>query len=335
MTSDTRLQQLTNWVHHTLNWPHAHINVASADASFRRYFRVSHNNKTYIAMDAPPDKEDILPFIDICQRILATGAHAPYIYHQDTVLGFLMLEDLGSTAYLDVLNPVTANQYYQAAMQALIKLQKVNTVDLPHYTSTRLLEEMELMPEWFLHKHLGITLTPAQQSIISTTFEKLNTAIAKQSIGFVHRDYHSRNLMITDNNNPGIIDFQDAVMGPLSYDLVSLLRDCYIAWPHQQVNQWIHDYQMMAEEAGLLPPISKEDFLKQVDLMGLQRHIKVLGIFARLNHRDNKPHYLNDLPLTLSYVLAIGQRHEETRALINLFEDLSIADKVGTVSIPA
>ncbi|MCK5725696.1 MAG: phosphotransferase [Thiotrichaceae bacterium] len=334
MATDSRLQQLSQWIHQTLDGSQATIEVASADASFRRYFRIHHKNKTLIAMDSPPDKEPVQPFIDICQRILATGAHAPHIYHQNIEQGFLILEDLGSTAYLDKLNKDTVDNYYQAAMQALIKLQKVNTTGLPHYDTKRLHEEMTLMPEWFLGEHLGITLTIKQQQIIETTFNSLTSAITEQNTGFVHRDYHSRNLMITETNNPGIIDFQDAVIGPLSYDLVSLLRDCYIAWPHSQVDQWISDYQQMAENAQLIPKMTIEKFSKQVDLIGLQRHIKVLGIFARLKHRDNKPHYLNDLPLTLSYLLDIGQRHKEMTDLMQLFTDLKIADKIGTVVIP-
>ena len=333
MISDTRRQLLNDWIRQTLNWPQAEIKVASADASFRRYFRVIHQGKTFIAMDAPPDKEDIQPFVDICHRIAQTGVHTPHIYHQNNKLGFLLLEDLGTTAYLDQLTPETADSHYQDAMKALVKLQDIDTTGLPRYTNTLLHDEMALMPEWFISKHLNIRLNPEQQAIIDNTFTQLSQAIAQQSTGFVHRDYHSRNLMITKSNNPGIIDFQDAVIGPLTYDLVSLLRDCYIAWPHHQVEQWISDYQAMAETANILPKISTKDFIKQVDLMGLQRHIKVLGIFARLNHRDNKPHYLNDLPLTLSYVLAIGKRHDETRPLIELFETLNIPETIGTVMI--
>lgn len=334
MGIDSRLSLLQAWIHGSLEWHNAAIKVASADASFRRYFRVIHQGKSYIAMDAPPEKEDVRPFIDITQRLLATGVHVPEIIEQDGEQGFLLMEDLGTTPYLDILDHQTAQSLYQDAMQALITMQKANTQDLPTYNADLLLQEMLLMPEWFLQAHLGITLTQEQIETINKTFSQLTTAIAQQPFGFVHRDYHSRNLMQTSINNPGIIDYQDAVYGPLSYDLVSLLRDCYISWPQSQVSKWCLSYKRLAEQAGLLDGIQDDDFLRHVDLMGLQRHIKVLGIFARLNHRDGKEHYLNDLPLTLSYVLEIGQKHPETQAMVDMFHDLKIPQRIGTVTIP-
>ena len=335
MCNDSRYTLLKHWITNDLGWQNADIQVASADASFRRYFRVLHNNTSTIAMDAPPDKEDTRPFVDITHRLLNAGVHAPEIIAEQTELGFLMLEDLGTTPYQDRLNPQSADQLYDDALQALLKLQKADTTGLPHYDGNLLYQEMALMPQWFLGTHLNIHLNTYQQNILEQCFQDIISNIEQQPTGFVHRDYHSRNLMFTPHNNPGIIDYQDAVKGPLSYDLVSLLRDCYIYWSDSQVTQWTLRYKKQASMAGVMPALSDDTFLKQFDLMGLQRHIKVLGIFARLKHRDNKPHYLNDLPLTLSYVLEIGKRHAETRPLVKLFTELKIADRIGTVEIPA
>ncbi len=335
MTEDLRFKQLKHWITIDLGWKNARLEVASADASFRRYFRVQHAHQSYIAMDAPPDKEDIRPFIDISQRLLATGVHAPQIIAQHTAQGFLLLEDLGKTPYQEILTPNRADTLYRDALQALITLQQADTTGLAHYNAALLHQEMALMPKWFLQTHLGITLSSSQSHIIEQCFQQLITAIDEQPCQFVHRDYHSRNLMYTQHNNPGIIDYQDAVRGPVSYDLVSLLRDCYVLWPDSKVTEWALYYKSMAVKKQRMPDLADIDFLKQMDLMGLQRHIKVLGIFARLKHRDSKPHYLADLPLTLSYVLHIGKRHPETRPLVELFEKLNIPARIGTVEIPA
>jgi aminoglycoside/choline kinase family phosphotransferase len=333
MTHDVRLAGLKNWITHTLQWQDATIEVASADASFRRYFRVTHAGKTTIAMDAPPEKEDTEPFIDITQRLLKTGVHAPDIIAENKEQGFLLLEDLGSCAYLDILNKTTANKLYNDALQALITLQKADRAGLPLYAKTLLHDEMALMPEWFLGTHLNIKLNRQQQTIIEQTFEQLCTAISTQSTGFVHRDYHSRNLLQTTTNNPGIIDYQDAVTGPLTYDVVSLLRDCYIAWPIKQVEAWALSYRDKAVAAQLMPAIDDNTFIRDFDLMGLQRHIKVLGIFARLYHRDGKENYLNDLPMTLSYVMSVGKKHTETKKLIQLFEELGVPNIISETAV--
>ena len=333
MLTDNRFQLLQNWIQHTLKWSDSNIEVASADASFRRYFRIKHQGKTYIAMDAPPDKEDIQPFIDVTQRLLDCGVHAPELIAEQAELGFLMMEDLGTVPYQDVLNENSADDLYTDALKALITLQQANTAGLPLYSKDFLLDEMMLMPEWFLGKHLNISLTSTQSDIINRTFYSLTSAIDKQSTGFVHRDYHSRNLMKTTVQNPGIIDYQDAVSGPLTYDLVSLLRDCYVAWPQSKVSEWALQYKTMAIESGLIEDIADEKFLRHMDLMGLQRHIKVLGVFCRLKHRDGKEHYLKDLPLTLSYVLKVGKSQPETIALVKLFDELNISKLIGTVDI--
>ena len=331
---DSRFQLLQHWITQTLNWQNARIEVASADASFRRYFRVKYQNKSFIAMDAPPEKEETQPFIDITQRLLNVNVHAPKIIAEQANLGFLMLEDLGNTPYQQVLTDKTADILYQDALTTLVKLQTADTRELPQYDSRLLHEEMALMTEWFLKRHLNIPLNRSHMAVIEKTFDELANAIVLQATGFVHRDYHSRNLMFMANNNPGVIDYQDAVNGPLSYDVVSLLRDCYIVWPQTKVNQWALTYKAMAVDSKLMPEIEDSEFLRQLDLMGLQRHIKVLGIFARLHHRDGKAHYLDDLPLTLSYVLEIGKKHPETAALINLFDQLQISNHIDTVEIP-
>jgi aminoglycoside/choline kinase family phosphotransferase len=326
MTQDLRLQQLTLWVKET--WPEATLSVASADASFRRYFRIHLQDNTLIAMDAPPEKEDSNSFIDITQRLLTAGVHAPKILKQSLEQGFLVLSDLGSIPYLDQLNKDTANTLYNDAIQALIKIQHADTTNLPIYNADLLQIEMQLMPDWFLGTHLKLELNKNQQQTISDTFDALTKAVLEQPQVFVHRDYHSRNLMITTTDNPAIIDYQDAVLGAISYDLVSLLRDCYIQWPTNKVVQWALNYRDQAVDAGLIQAIDDQTFIRWFDLMGLQRHIKVLGIFARLYHRDGKENYLKDLPLTLDYVMQVGQQHPETMALITLFKQLEIAKKI-------
>lgn len=332
MTQDIRLAQLKQWIDTELHWHNTKIEIASADASFRRYFRLFYQGESYIAMDAPPEKEDILPFIDITQRLRKTGVHAPEIFAQSLSLGFLILEDLGSIPYQDQLQQ-SAESLYADALTALIQMQNAAVTDLPHYDKQRLNDEMQLMPEWFLSTHLNIKLTTAQQQIIQACFKQLIPEILQQPQGFVHRDYHCRNLMISTTNNPAIIDYQDAVYGAVTYDVVSLLRDCYIHWPNHQVEAWALAYRDKAVAAGVMPATDDQTFIRWFDLMGLQRHIKVLGIFCRLWHRDGKKHYLDDLPLTLSYVIYVAKKHPESRALGQLLQTLDIPARIGTLEI--
>jgi len=333
MNTDTRLQQLTKWVHQ--DWPTATIEVASADASFRRYFRVynidaTEKGATYIAMDAPPEQEDCTPFIDVTTRLRNAAVHAPEIIKQDLDQGFLLLEDFGNTPYLDELNDTTADLLYGDALKCLIKIQQADTDGLPEYNDALLLQEMQLMPEWFLNTHLEITPSDEQQKIINRTLHSITAVVLQQPQVFVHRDYHSRNLMITENANPGVIDYQDAVLGPVTYDLVSLLRDCYIKWPIEKVSEWALAFKKDAVAAGLIHDVSDETFSQWFDYMGMQRHIKVLGIFARLNHRDGKANYLNDLPLTLEYFMNVANKYPMTRPLAELFKEWQIPEKIGT-----
>ena len=334
MQYDQRLVQLTQWIRQ--DWPDASIEVASADASFRRYFRVSNDGKTTIVMDAPPEKEDCAPFLDVTQRLLDAKVHAPKIIRQDLAQGFLLLEDLGNTPYLDQLNITSADSLYTDALQALIKIQQANAQDLPEYDADFLMMEMQYMPEWFLHTHLDIKPDTEQQNTINQCLNSIVTKVLEQPQVFVHRDYHSRNLMVisydTADDNPGVIDYQDAMLGPITYDLVSLLRDCYIQWPNDQVEAWVLDFKHMLEKSGSLSNISDYAFIKWFDYMGLQRHIKVLGIFARLNHRDGKSNYLNDLPLTLEYMMQVAQKYNDTRPLFDLFNEWQVPKQVQQIS---
>lgn len=339
MTTDLRLQQLTDWIHK--DWPNATIEVASADASFRRYFRINNDGKTSIAMDAPPEHEDCTTFVDVTQRLRKANVHAPEILKQSLEQGFLLLEDLGNTPYLDELNENSVDAMYTAALQSLVSIQSADSEGLPEYNEALLQQEMQLMPEWFLNTHLGISPDEKQQKIINRTLAVITALVLQQPQVFVHRDYHSRNLMVTANiddsgknkHMPGVIDYQDAVLGPITYDLVSILRDCYISWPLEQVETWALKFKGQAESAGLLDHTKDETFIQWFDLMGLQRHIKVLGIFARLKHRDGKSNYLDDLPLTLSYVMSVGEKYPLIKPLIDLFREWEIPQKIGTVAL--
>jgi len=292
-------------------------------------------------VDAPPQHEDCTPFIDITQRLRQADVHAPDIIRQSLQQGFLLLEDLGNTPYLSALNRQrqtgTTDSLYRSALDTLLKIQSANTQSLPEYDETRLMDEMQLMPAWFLTRHLNITPDSSQQKIIDRTLTVITTLVQQQPQGFVHRDYHSRNLMLLHDNDsdhpPGVIDYQDAVRGPLTYDLVSILRDCYIVWPVSQVEKWALDYKRRLEQQGVIDKTRDETFIQWFDYMGLQRHIKVLGIFARLNHRDGKSAYLDDLPLTLSYVMTVGAKYKLIRPLIELFELWQIPERIGRVDI--
>nr|CAA6830660.1 MAG: COG3178: Predicted phosphotransferase related to Ser/Thr protein kinases [uncultured Thiotrichaceae bacterium] len=333
MIQDVRFEQLKQWVRSLPGWENTQFEVASADASFRRYFRALNNHKTAIVMDAPPELEDSSTFIDITRRLLDAEAHAPVIIADNLSAGFLLLQDFGSTPLLSELTPTNADQHYRQAIQELLKLQIADTTHLPVYDVACLREEMDLMPEWFLVTHLNLG-GDIPQALIEQTFSELSHAVHAQPVVFVHRDYHSRNLMLTDGHI-GVIDYQDAVLGPMTYDLVSLLRDCYVAWPEQQVTRWALSFHKEAIKAGNIPPVNEAEFMRWFDLTGLQRHIKVLGIFSRLNHRDGKSAYLNDLPLVLSYVLSVGSRHPETSQLVEWMRSAGIPERIGTVNTPA
>ncbi len=303
-----RLELLKRWLSGPLALPEYDINPASADASFRRYFRITTADRTYVAMDAPPDKENTGPYIHIARHLFEIGLNVPEIIQVNEQQGFLLLSDLGSQQYLSALNGQSVAQLYGDAMNALLVLQEKGAVDdpaIPPYDRTLLMNEMGLFRDWYLQKHLGLTLDSQELALLDKAFSLLADSALAQPRVLVHRDYHSRNLMVTERRNPGVLDFQDAVVGAVTYDLVSLLRDCYIAWPRHQVEQWVAAYQQQAQARAIIPAVEQKQFLAWFDLMGVQRHLKATGIFARLNIRDGKPGYLNDIPRTLGYVLAV------------------------------
>ncbi len=321
---DERLAALSAWLRQDLDLEVESLRPASSDASFRRYFRAVVGADSFIAMDAPPAHEDVLPFIKIAGLLRQAGVQAPQIHAQDVGQGFLLLCDFGNRPYLDNLNEATVDRLYADALAALGKLQRgvdIHACGLPPYDEALLRREMDLCPQWFLAGLLGRDTRPAEQAVLAKTWQILVDSALEQPQVCVHRDYHSRNLMITDTDNPGVLDFQDAVVGPVTYDLVSLLRDCYIVWPQERVENWVLDYQRRLLDEGLVAEADPERFLRWFDLMGLQRHIKVLGIFARLKLRDGKPGYLGDLPRVMDYVLEASRRHPELAEFLAFLEN--------------
>jgi N-acetylmuramate 1-kinase len=314
--SDSRLANLTRWVIEDLGMAGAAIAPASADASFRRYFRVTRDSDTYIVMDAPPDKEDSAPFVKVARLLGGLNLNVPIILARDMDRGFLLLSDLGSHQYLDALpEEGAADRLYADALASLRVMQCADArafQDLPRYDRTLLTREMELLPEWFLARHLGLGIAAQERAMLDQLFGSLVEAALPQPAVFVHRDYHSRNLLVAPERNPGILDFQDAVWGPVTYDLASLLKDCYIAWPRARVRQWVAAYRDSLQAAGFPLNATEGQFIRWFDLMGLQRHIKVLGIFARLFYRDGKSQYLRDLPRVLDYARDTASSYPET-----------------------
>ena len=315
-----RQSQLLQWLESLAENTYTNLQAASADASFRQYFRVfnTQDNKSYIVMDAPPEKENSHLFVLVTELIRGVGVNAPDIIALDLQQGFLLLDDLGNKPYLDYLSDNTAENLYIDAIDALVKMQTIDAM-LPAYDEQLLLTEMELFESWYLNRHLDVQLDEDQKTSLYSIFTILIKSAEQQPQVFVHRDYHSRNLMITDSNNPGVIDYQDAVIGPVTYDLVSLFKDCYIEWPGEKIEHWLDLYL-----ARLTPEhiIEKDTLTRWFDLMGVQRHLKVLGIFARLNYRDGKSQYLNDLPLTLKYVVDACEKYIELQPLKQLLEEI-------------
>ncbi|WP_456446389.1 aminoglycoside phosphotransferase family protein [Thiolapillus sp.] len=293
------------------------LEPASEDASFRSYLRLSlPDGSSFIVMDAPPDKEDCAPFVNVAGRLRGAGVHAPAVYQQDLQQGFLLLEDLGSCSYLEALNEDSVERLYGDALAALMSMQAcIDPSDLPEYDETLLLQEMSLFLDWLLLKHLGLALDQEEQQMLETAFAALAASALEQPQVFVHRDYHSRNLMAQVEHAPGVLDFQDAVRGPVTYDAVSLLRDCYVSWPSLQVDEWAWGFFQLAVQSGVMRDEHEDSFLHWFDLMGAQRHLKAAGIFARLHHRDGKSGYLGDIPRTLGYIVEVAQRREQLAPL--------------------
>jgi aminoglycoside/choline kinase family phosphotransferase len=313
---DARLESLRLWLVETLGFANATIEPASADASFRRYFRVVRGAESYIVMDAPPDKEDLGPYLGVTSMLADLGLSVPWVLARNVAAGLLLLTDLGTRPYLDELRAGrSVDALYADAMHALAHLQAAGgkfAGTLPKYDRALLRREMALMPEWFLARHIELPADPRIAALLERTFGALEDAALAQPQCFVHRDFHSRNLMVLEAGNPGIIDFQDAVEGPLTYDLVSLLKDCYVAWPAVRVRDWALGHRERLRSAGVAAGADEAQFLRWFDLMGLQRHIKVLGIFCRLCYRDGKSQYLGDLPLVLDYAESAAAAHPET-----------------------
>jgi len=316
--SDARFELLSRWVTHDLGIGVTGIEVASADASFRRYFRARlADGGSFVVMDAPPAQEDIGPYLKVASLLHDAGVHVPAVHAVDRELGFVLLEDLGSTPFLPELRkPGRSQVLYAAALDTLQRIQidgLQSARQLAPYDAAALRRELDLMPEWFCDRHLQISLEQAERELIEQTFLWLIDEALAQPVVFVHRDYHSRNLMVLPHDETGVIDFQDALAGPVGYDLVSLLKDCYISWPRAEVEQYVIAYRkrLMERGASMLCGADDREFLRWFDLIGVQRHIKVLGIFARLWWRDGKSGYLDDLPLTLDYVRDTVGRYPE------------------------
>ena len=322
--NDAREALLREWLTSSLGRPIGRLSLAAGDASFRRYFRAHEGAATWIVMDAPPEHEDVRPYLKVSRLLAATGVHVPQVHASDIEQGFVLLEDLGSTPYLARLSRgEDVDRLYADALTALAAIQvrgREAARELPPYDERALQRELDLMPEWFCARHLRLALDDGELALIVRTFDFLVKEALAQPRVFVHRDYHSRNLMIVAEGNPGIIDFQDALEGPIGYDLVSLLKDCYVSWPRARVLAWLREYRRRVAGEGLAAGASDREFLRWFDLAGVQRHLKVLGIFSRLWYRDGKRGYLADLALTLDYVRDACARYSELQAFAHWIE---------------
>ena len=318
-----RIEALSRWLHDSAGLEGFGLHPASGDASFRRYFRVLEpDGIRHVAMDAPPEQESCHAFVRIAGEFEALGLHVPHIFAHDLEQGFMLLEDLGSTHYLDVLNAENADHLYGDALDALLVIQARGPREaLPRYDGPFLQREMDIFSEWLLQGALSLELHDAEREMLSQAFGVLVESALEQPAVCVHRDYHSRNLLVSSAPSPGIIDFQDAVVGPVTYDLVSLLRDCYIRWPDERVRGWAMQYYRMALRSGLLVDTSEAQFMRWFDLMGIQRHLKASGIFCRLKLRDGKGGYLGDIPRTLGYIVEVAQQYPELRELARFITD--------------
>jgi aminoglycoside/choline kinase family phosphotransferase len=314
---DLRLNALSSWSAKQCEIDSAELTPVSGDASFRRYFRVINRNPSLIAMDAPPDKESSDSFIRIAQAWRKQGVQVPEILAEDLPQGFVLLEDFGDRVLLNSLQPAqpsldAGNHYYSLATDTLLRIQNTDNDTLPPYDDALLEREMRLFPDWLIEKKLEITLDDKEKALLRKTFSLLTNSALSQPQVSVHRDYHSRNLMICNDDSLGVLDFQDAVKGPLTYDLVSLLRDCYIVWPDEHVQRWCLHYFLKAADQGIVS-CDFSQFQYWFDLMGLQRHLKAAGIFARLSLRDGKHSYLDDIPRTVAYLARISARYPATQ----------------------
>lgn len=318
-----RQQQIADWLGQLYPGEAYALAPASADASFRRYFRVTFTDRSLIVMDAPPQHEDCAPFLHVGELFEKAGTHVPHVLAKDLAQGFLLLSDLGHTTYLQALTTENASSLYGDAIDALIAIQMASRAnELPPYDEALLRRELNLFPDWYIAKHLATCLTAQQQAKLEEVFTRIVANNLAQPRVYVHRDYHSRNLMYLDEGNPGILDFQDAVFGPITYDLASLFKDAYIRWEEAEIMDWLIRYWEKARKAGLPVRADFGEFYRDYELMGVQRHIKVLGIFARLSHRDSKDGYLKDMPLVMDYLRRACARYIDLKPMLNLLEQL-------------
>jgi aminoglycoside/choline kinase family phosphotransferase len=320
---DSRRHALERWLRSQLREAPFSLTPASEDASFRRYFRATlADGASFVAMDAPPDKEDCRPFIHVAGLLRSAGVHAPQVHAHDLAQGFLLLTDLGTRTYLQELTPVNAPQLLSDATEALIRWQVATRPgELPPYDEALLRREMQLFPDWYVGRHLQLELNAEQKGALEGIFALLVKSALAQPQVYVHRDYMPRNLMLC-NPNPGVLDFQDAVIGPITYDMVSLVRDAFLSWPEEPLLDWTVRYWEKAKRAGLPVDTDFGDFWRAFEWMGLQRHLKVLGIFARINYRDGKPKYLADTPRFVAYVRAVCRRYPALAPLNRVLDEL-------------
>lgn len=329
---DQRLLDLSAWLDQQLpelfarcGWgevPTAELTAASSDASFRRYFRWQGGERSLIVMDAPPPQEDCRPFVKVAQMLDEAGVHVPQVLAADLDRGFLLLTDLGRQTYLDVIDAGNADQLFDDAIEALLKFQLQPVAQaMPAYDEALLRRELQLFPEWYVQRHLGHALSEAQQGAWERICRLLIDSALAQPRVLVHRDYMPRNLM-RSTPNPGVLDFQDAVIGPVTYDITSLFKDAFLSWPEERVQGWLRQYWESAREAGIPVQESFADFQQASDLMGLQRHLKVIGIFARICHRDGKPRYVADVPRFFAYIDSVTARRPELAELRALLQEL-------------
>jgi len=321
--ADARRSHLERWLAAELHGAPFSLAPASEDASFRRYFRATlADGRSFVIMDAPPQKEDCRPFVHVARLLHEAGVHAPQIHAADLPQGFLLLSDLGTRIYIGELAAGDAERLMRDAIDALVRWQLATRPgELPPYDEALLRREMNLFPEWYVGRHLRKELAPAQLQTLEGIFALLVKSALAQPAVYVHRDYMPRNLMVSDPN-PGVLDFQDAVIGPISYDIVSLLRDAFISWEEERVLDWCVRYWEKARAARLPVPGEFAEFWRAFEWMGLQRHLKVLGIFARINYRDGKPKYLADTPRFIGYARAVAERYQPLRPLAKLLDEL-------------
>jgi len=320
--SNERAAARLAWARATLAAPALTLAPASSDASFRSYWRAAHRGRSYVVMDSPPEREDPRPWLAIGERLAAAGIHVPRVYAHDLAQGFLLIEDLGTRLYQHELDEAHADALYGDAMDALLCMQaRLDWADLPPFDRRVIMQGLEVMPEWFLGRHLGHAPDAGERRTLEVAFERIAATMLEQPHRFVHRDFHSRNLLVTDRDSPGVIDFQGALAGPLTYDLASLLRDAYVAWPRRRVEAWAESYRLRLRDAGLVDAgVDRERFLRWFDLTGLQRHTRVLGQFYRLWYRDGKRGYLADVPRIYRYVVSVAAGYPELAGFAALLE---------------